>query len=992
MCAVSRELTSSVLRAYADLSTSTSESSAPVVAPFSELEVFSAVGGHSGEAGLLGPSSNLELSGLVATSVVGDPPRSEGLPLRSNPVTERLAKLDALHAEEVLLRHSWVLIVGTTEIDGVQRRLLQPLLSRPVRLRARSLLRRVAGASSAFELSYLGDAEMSRWIDDADRRADLLGGARFGGGSLGPTTTEELIERMPKLTRWIRASASAAGWELTRVLGPSEHPEDWIGRRGLVAIPVHSLHTVRQVSVTSLRTTLLNWSRRPGIEQTAFAAVLDPGTATSSSRRSSSSPTSGDPSQRSDPIESTMLLSASQRDVVRRARSAPVTVVSGAPGSGKTHALCAVALDTVARGGSVLVATQSRHAAEVVSELLDRTPGPTPVRFGDGSGMAGLIDELTQRSTHPIDAAEVQLATSDLELARAEVESLEQSIRGDLALESAAQRAPRWQPALPALLRCAPGVFDPGSDLDALEQLMQSARPIDGDRWLAQWRRTRAATRLRRAVGADADTDLSRLDAALQAARAGRAAATLSTHGGTDIGERWERLALARERHRAALGRRRRLAPFEAGSLDDRARAALGELLGALRAGRGRRRELLARMDVGHLSAAAPLWVGTLGDIEDVLPATPAMFDLVILDEASQIEQSRAAPALLRGRRAVVVGDPHQLRHVSFRSDDEIDTTLRGHRLTEHRGRLDVRRSSTFDLAASGAAIDHLREHFRSVPHLIEYSVRTFYRDRVEVMTRHPRNEQLDAIDVLTVAPPASAQRVHRNEVDAVVSLAQQLGEQGRTGIGVITPFRDQADAIEQAMLDRFDANQLVEWDLRVGTVHSFQGGERDTVIVSLGVAPTDPPGRRRFAEQADLFNVMVTRARERLIVVTSLTPSGTGRIDDYLRYSEQPLDPPEPTDSRALEPSVVEWRDALAAELSRSHRVRIDYPVGPWALELCVGEGDEARLIDCGVHPDGVEAHIERRLTLMGLGWRVEDGFASRWEHNAARAALELG
>lgn len=982
MSTVSNELVVRVLRAYADVSAPAPTSSNLTVAPFSELEVFPPRGG-TGTAGLLGPYPGME--GVPSDAL----PMAERLAVRSTPTTERLAKLDALHADEQLIRHSWVLVVGTIDVDGTARQVLQPLLSRPARLNRRSLLRRVVGAADdldnalAFGLTYLGDARMTDRIDDPDVRAKLLTGAAFGRGSLRPSTNETLVNRMPELTGWIRAAATAAGLPVSKIVAPSEDPEEWIRRPGLVAIPTHSLHTSRQVSVTSLRTTLLAWSRRRGIDRSALAQILAP--------EPDAALETADPAGTVE-VESPMLLSASQRAVVQRSRSRPVTVVSGAPGTGKTHALCAVAEDAVARGESVLIATQTRHAADVVGELLDRTPGPTPVRFGDGTGMAGLIDELTERRTHPVDPDEIRRRDLDLDLARAEVETLRSSIASRLQLEADAQDAPRWQPALPALMAAAPGVFAPSSNLDELERLLAAATPDPGDGWWAQRRRRRARRRLEQATGAERGVELSRVDNAVRAARAGRAVATLASRAGTEREPEhdWDALAAAEARWREALGRRRRLAPFEPQALGAGSRAAIGELLTALRAGRGRRRELLAAMRPGELTTAAPLWVGTLADIEDVLPAAPALFDLVILDESSQIDQPRAAPALLRARRAVVVGDPHQLRHVSFRSDEEVDRTLRTHGLQDRRGQLDVRRSSAFDLAATAAPIDHLREHFRSVPHLIEFSVRSFYRDRVEVMTRHPRNEVLDAIDVITVE--AGTERgVQTAEIRRVVEVVRELCDSGTTGIGTITPFRDQADALELAILEEFSSSELSQLDLRVGTVHSFQGGERDTVVLSLGLGVDDPPGRRRFAEQRDLFNVMVTRARRRVIVVTSLPGDGTGLIDQYLRYAAHPLPPPEPTSGATRSAGVQDWRDALGSELGRYHTVRTDYPVGPWALDLCVGDGDDARGLDCGVDPDGVTAHIDRRLTLMGLGWRCQDAFASRWDDNAARAALEL-
>lgn len=86
-------------------------------------------------------------------------------------------------------------------------------------------------------------------------------------------------------------------------------------------------------------------------------------------------------------------------------------------------------------------------------------------------------------------------------------------------------------------------------------------------------------------------------------------------------------------------------------------RAACAALATALRAGRASRREKLAVLGADS-TIALPVWVGTLSDIDDLLPTHPALFDLVILDEASSIDQPHAATALLRGGRAVIVGDP----------------------------------------------------------------------------------------------------------------------------------------------------------------------------------------------------------------------------------------------------------------------------------------------------------------------------------------------
>jgi hypothetical protein len=217
--------------------------------------------------------------------------------------------------------------------------------------------------------------------------------------------------------------------------------------------------------------------------------------------------------------------------------------------------------------------------------------------------------------------------------------------------------------------------------------------------------------------------------------------------------------------------------------------------------------------------------------------------------------------------------------------------------------------------------------------------------------------------------------------VAAVLALVRRLAAQ-TTGIGVITPFRAQADALEAALLDAFDVDEIERLGLRVGTVHAFQGSEAETVVASLGLVEGDAPARQRFVADPHLFNVMVTRARRRMHVVTSLV-DGQGLVGDYLAYS---LAPPAPI-HRPLGTDAV-WPDRLGRELAaQGLRVRADYPVGRWTVDLCV---EQVGLI-CRPHPDGPAAHIDRQRTLLRAGWTLVDAFASRWADSPARAAVEL-
>ncbi|MER5456503.1 AAA domain-containing protein [Micromonospora sp. NPDC002389] len=895
---------------------------------------------------------------------------------------DRLAALDALHRDERILRLGLAFLVGGVDVAGTRRRVRLPLLAQPVRLER---------GRRAYRVLPAGDLELTSLIEDRDLAARL----EAAPGLAGPGWLTA-----PGTAAWVTTAAQAAGLTVDRVV---PRPPRRVDETTLTGVAAAALFVTRDVFAGRLRDTLLNWAGRPGLADTALTRIyLGPagmpdgtpnrtGTDSSTVIGSGGSIRSGsgtgtDGRADGDDVLSPLALNEAQRDVVRRTRTETVVVVSGAPGNGKSHALVAAALDTVGRGGSVLVATQSAHAAEVLGGLLRRHPGPPPVLFGDAERRETVAADLAGGIAAGVDDAQLRDDAAAVAAARDRVSAVQAGISAALEQERLAATLPGWQPLLPALGHDAPGVFTPDADLAAIRRALADTGRA-GTGWWSRLRRARAARRLQRLTGAGPELPAERLRAAVEAAEAVRAAARLPADGGTDLSAAWSALAEADAALAETVGTALRHQVTSARRWTGDARRAAGALGTALRAGRNRRREMLAGLDAEALVRALPLWVGTVADVEDLLPPVSGMFDLVVLDEAAHVDQLRAAPVLARARRALVAGDPRQLRFVSFVSDEDVTATLHRHGLDRFADRLDVRRSSAFDLAAGAAPVTWLGEHYRSTPHLIGFSARRFYGDRLKLVTRHPRTERNDAIDVLTTTDAAVVDGVNRAEVDAVLDLVGKLATQPPGGgIAVISPFRAQADAVEAALLSAYDVDEIERLGLRSGTVHAFQGSEADVVIVSLGLVDDDPPGRHRFLADPNLFNVMVTRARKQLTVVTSLR-SPDGIVADYLRYAAQP-----PVSTIADAPASEPWARALADELDRiGVPVRPGYPVGRWRIDLCVGADADAVGVICGVHPDGVDAHVERHRTLARAGWRLHDVFASRWSDDPIRAALDL-
>ena len=174
--------------------------------------------------------------------------------------------------------------------------------------------------------------------------------------------------------------------------------------------------------------------------------------------------------------------------------------------------------------------------------------------------------------------------------------------------------------------------------------------------------------------------------------------------------------------------------------------------------------------------------------------------------------------------------------------------------------------------------------------------------------------------------------------------------------------------------------------DLRVGTVHAFQGNERDVVIASLGIGGQETGGTWRFVQDPHLFTVLATRARRHLTVLVSADPPGTGLVADFLAQQDAPPGPPDSIGQ------PTEWARSIAGELRAAGlAVRLGYPTGRHVLDIVVDDPRRAIAIECSVHPGGAAAHIRRHLALLRAGWTVLEAFPSRWEDRRGELVVEL-
>ena len=247
------------------------------------------------------------------------------------------------------------------------------------------------------------------------------------------------------------------------------------------------------------------------------------------------------------------------------------------------------------------------------------------------------------------------------------------------------------------------------------------------------------------------------------------------------------------------------------------------------------------------------------------------MFDLVIIDEATQANIAACLPALQRAKAALVVGDNKQLRHFSFLSrakQTQIHTQLG--LAQDCRGLMSYRDASMLDLVSqsltSQSQVVFLNEHFRSKPELIQFSNQQFYQGMLKIMQHRPCTSS-GHLHRIQVTGARDSKGVNRLEAEALIQkLSQLIDDQMNTlvpsSIGVLSCFHNQTEYLSQQIMARFSAQQIERHQLRIATPFGFQGEERDIMLISFSITANDSRAAV-YLNRTDMFNVAITRAKQ---------------------------------------------------------------------------------------------------------------------------------
>ena len=382
---------------------------------------------------------------------------------------------------------------------------------------------------------------------------------------------------------------------------------------------------------------------------------------------------------------------------------------------------------------------------------------------------------------------------------------------------------------------------------------------------------------------------------------------------------------------------------------------------------------ILEEEDFKPLLEAFPCWCVTTYAVSDSLPLKPGMFDVAIIDEASQCDIASCFPILFRAKRAVIVGDDKQLPHLSFLEKAKEQSFLSQYGIPDkYQLMWRFRTNSMFDLAdyysMNSVMLD---EHFRSLPPIINFSNHEFYNDRIRVMRKDkPEEKVLELVEVLD------------GKVD------ERQNPDNPVSVGIISPFRAQVEQLKVSVSKVLSDYMIKKHQIEIGTAHTFQGDERDIMLISWAVADNSYNQSLIFLQKPNLFNVAITRGRNKVINFISRNPRELpeGHFRNYVSYMQLYQDRKQAMLSGDIDENI--YKNPLEREVAEKmrelgHRVVAGAEIAGLNADLLV---DEKFVVEIDGLDDKIKSHIsnmKKQAIIERSGFKVKRITFREWQYS---------
>lgn len=395
-----------------------------------------------------------------------------------------------------------------------------------------------------------------------------------------------------------------------------------------------------------------------------------------------------------------------------------------------------------------------------------------------------------------------------------------------------------------------------------------------------------------------------------------------------------------------------------------------------------------ASKEMKTCKGAIPVWIMPVDKVIENIEFTEELFDVIIIDESSQSDLF-ALSTLLRAKRAIIVGDENQISPEIIGTNmgdvyNLIDRYLEG-----------IPQANRFELKTSLYEIANqvfeskvvLKEHFRSVPEIVQFSNNLMY-DGKMIPLRQPMSNEILNPPVCSVFMENGVREqnthkaINKEEAIAIVNHIKDCCSNpvyNNKTMGVISlQGIEQAQFIEELLRKEIGEEEMISRRLICGDAYSFQGDERDVVFLSMVISTNIRIGALTKISDYQRFNVAASRARDQIFLYHSVKLSDLNpECVRYkmLQYFETPYNNNESNKIKYLFKSQLE-EDVYKIIASKGYKVIPQVTVGTIGERLdMVVEGDRCRVaVECDGDKwygmDKWQEEIERQRVLERVGW----------------------
>ena len=403
-----------------------------------------------------------------------------------------------------------------------------------------------------------------------------------------------------------------------------------------------------------------------------------------------------------------------------------------------------------------------------------------------------------------------------------------------------------------------------------------------------------------------------------------------------------------------------------------------------------------------------PAWIMPLNKVFDTLNPVENKFDIVIVDEASQSDISSLI-LLYMAKKIIVVGDDKQVSPSDVGVNIDKINMFRRKYIKGNVANDDLYgvRASLYSIVSTTFQPISLREHFRSVPEIIEYSNKTSYNNQI-LPLRDSSSSILKPAIVEYKVDGKRENKVNKVEAETIVNLIEaclSMEEYKNSSFGIISLLGDeQAELIQNLIVKRISAVDIENHKILCGNPASFQGDERDVIFISLVDSSEENKTLRLVGDGIEgatrkRYNVAVSRAKDQLWIVHSIDKNNLKEGDLRKELFEYIDSVKENTFEKTIDEHRIISKfenEIIKYLLEKNYTVKQQLRVGSYDIDIVAIYNNKKIIIEC----DGKNSNCSQEEIIINLaeqevlercGWEFIRVRASQYFRNPDKAMKEL-